>query len=71
MAEFRGGPLQYSNSPPCVGRCLPSGGCVRAESGGDVRTLTDLPRDQLILDLINSTDRKTVIFRRSLRDAMR
>ena len=27
-----------------------------------MHTLTDLPRDQLMLDLINSTDRKTVIF---------
>ena len=63
MAEFHGEIITVQQQSACVGRCLQLlCGCVRAESGGDVRTLTDLPRDQLILDLINSTDRKTVIF---------
>ena len=63
MAEFRGRVITVQQQSSCVSRCLQLlCGCIRAESGGDVHTLTDLPRDQLMLDLINSTDRKTVIF---------
>ena len=46
MAEFHGETITVQQQSACVGRCLQLlCGCVRAESGGDVHTLTDLPRD--------------------------
>lgn len=62
-AVYKGQTITVQQAASCVVRCLQLlCGVVRAEAGGAVTTLTDLPRDQLITDIIDSTSRKAVIF---------